>query len=157
LIPASLSTWWGDAYCFFFWACGIPLFVLFWTTQELSASFLILMFYYVVNFIRTKHFNPILMFHFIVSFARIEHFISYFNASFCYEICKNQTIPSQCVFQFYLGNFVVQSFKSLWCFSPCCVLHPICLFVCHQKKESIQHLNSSHESTLSECEWLLLY
>ncbi len=36
--------------------------------------------------------------------------------SFCYEFCKNQAIPSQCVLRFNLGNFVVQSFKSLWCF-----------------------------------------
>ncbi len=82
-----------------------------------------------MNFRRTKHFKPILMLHFIVSFARIEDFISYFNVSFCYEFCKNQAILSQCVLRFYLGNFVVQSFKSLWCFSPCCVLHPICYFV----------------------------
>lgn len=87
------------------------------------------MFYYVVNFTITSHFKPILMFHFIVNFARIEDFISYFYASFCYEFCENQAIPSQCVLRFYLGDFVVQSFKSLWCFSPCCVLHPICYFV----------------------------
>jgi hypothetical protein len=125
LISTSLNIWWGATHFIFLlslWSARFCFVVSFTRTKCFISYFNVLL---CCDFRRIKHFKPILMFHFIVNFARIEHFISYFNVSFCYEFCKNQAIPSR----FYLGNFVVQSFKSLWCFSPCWVLHPICLFV----------------------------